>query len=169
MNCFYRLLLLLLAGSCVTGCDSPGGKQAHRHGRADSLAGENSPELRPDVFTVAPGDVEGCVGLYTYDSLHIAFDSLDVDKGKKILATVATNFAFLRLHGKNIVLRYDSAESRKLGDKEFKEVYRGNGYTAVLITHTLQEEGEAVKESGTLEISHGNIHFSVKVKGLAGC
>lgn len=168
MNCFYRLLLLLLAGSWVSGCDSPGGKQAHRHGRADSLAGSGA-ELRPDVFTVAPPDVDGCVGLYTYDSLHIAFDSLDVDKGKKILATVSMRFAFLRLHGKSIVLRYDSAESRRLADRQAKEVYRGNGYTVVLITQALEEEGEAVKESGLLQIFYGNMHFLVKVKGLAGC
>jgi len=171
MNPFYRcLLLLLLAGFVIPGCDSPGRNASHRHGKVDSLsAGDNSALLRPDFFFSAPGNVEGCVGLYTYDSLNIAFDSLDVDKGKKIFVTKAADFAFFRIHGKAIVLHFDSAQSRQLDKKTFKEVYRGEEYTAVLITHTLQEEGEAAWLTGTLEIIRGDKHFKVKVRGLSGC
>lgn len=167
MNRFYRLFLVVAAVCWACGCDSPGGKPAHRHGRSDS-AESNSPELRPDIFSSAPENVEGCVGLYTYDSLNIPFDSLDVDKGKKILATKTETFAFFRLHGRNIILRYDSAES-KPGEKESREVYRGSDFKVVLVTRSLQEEGEAVKESGTLEIIHGDKHFVIRVKGLSGC
>ena len=52
--------------------------------------------MRPDVFVAAPGTVEGCVGLYTYDSLDIAYDALDVDKGRKIFVTKSNDFAFFR-------------------------------------------------------------------------
>jgi hypothetical protein len=173
MNPFYRcLLLFLLAGFAIPGCDSPGKNTSHRHGKVDSpSAGDNSAALRPDIFFFAPGNVEGCVGLYTYDSLNIAFDSLDVDKGKKILVTKTTEFAFFRLHRKDIILHYDQAESKQLDKKTFKEVYRGDDYTVVLTTHSVREEGETVWSTGTLEIIQiqGNKHFKIKIRGLSGC
>ena len=173
MNSFSRCLLsFLLAGFVISGCDSPGGSGAHRHGKAESSsAADNSSALRPDVFFSAPANVEGCVGLYTYDSLNIAFDSLDVDKGKKIFVTKATDFAFFRLHRKDIILHYVQAESSQMDKSTFKEVYRGDNYTAVLITHSIQEEGETVWSTGTLEIIQieGNKHFKIKIRGLSGC
>jgi hypothetical protein len=173
MNPFYRcLLLFLVAGFVIPGCDSPGKNTSHRHGKVDSpSAGENSTALRPDIFFSAPGKVEGCVGLYTYDSLNIAFDSLDVDKGKKIFVTVPTSFAFFRLHRKDVFLHYDSTQSNQIDSKTFREVYRGNDYTAVLITHSVREEGETVWSTGTLEIIQiqGNKHFKIKIRGLSGC
>jgi hypothetical protein len=169
MNSIHRLLLLSLTLCVISGCDSPDRKNAHRHGKPDSTATENTEFLRPDTFSASPDKVEGCIGLYTYDSLNIAFDSLDVDKGKKVLATKTTDFAFFRLHRKDIYLPYDRAKSGPIDKKTFKEVYRGNDYTVVLITHTVREEGESVWSTGTLEIIHGDEHFRIKIKGLSGC
>lgn len=169
MNSFHRLLALLLALCVVTGCDSPDRKSSHRHGKPDSAAIENNEFLRPDIFSNSPDKVEGCVGLYTYDSLIIAFDNLDVDKGQKILVTKTSEFAFFRLHHKDVYLRYDSAKSGPVDNKTFKEVYRGNQYTVVLITHALRMEGETQWSTGTLEIIMGDKHFRIKVKGLSGC
>jgi hypothetical protein len=169
MNSFHRLLLLSLSVCVMAGCDSPGTKTSHHHGKPDSAVTENTEFLRPDIFSASPDKVEGCVGLYTYDSLNINFDSLDVDKGKKILATKTTDFAFLRLHRKDIYLAYDRAKSGPIDKKTFKEVYRGNDYTVVLITHTLREEGESVWSTGTLEIIQGDKHFLIKIRGLSGC
>ncbi|HEV3411748.1 MAG TPA: hypothetical protein VG101_04675 [Puia sp.] len=158
MNAFRYLLLSAI---CLGyGCDSPKTKTAHA---------ENNEFLRPDVFLSSPGKVEGCVGLYTYDSLTIPFDSLDVDQGKKVLATKSNEFAFFRLHRKDIYLRYDSAKSGPVDKKTFKEVYRGNDYTVVLITHSVREEGEAVWLTGTLEVIFKDKHFTIKIKGLSGC
>jgi hypothetical protein len=160
MNTIHRIMVLSLVVCASAGCDSPDRKTAHP---------ENTEFLRPDVFSASPDKVEGCVGLYTYDSLNIAFDSLDVDKGKKILATKTTDFAFLRLHRKDIYLAYDRAKSGPIDKKTFKEVYRGNDYTVVLITHTLREEGESVWSTGTLEIIQGDKHYLIKIRGLSGC
>ena len=168
MKLFNRVFLVLLAVSWASACDSPPGRPANRHGRSDSAA-SNSAELRPDTFNSAPDNIEGCIGLYTYDSLDIPFDSLDVDKGKKVLATKTGRFAFFRLRGRNITLRYDSAQSGKLADREFREVYRGNDLKIILTLQTQEEEGESVKESGTFEIIQGNKHCTIKVKGLSGC
>src|SRR5579863_564542 len=168
MNSISRLVLLVWALSVVSSCDSPD-KRKQRHGKPDSAGTESNEFLRPDVFSIGPEKVEGCIGLYTYDSLNIAFDSLDVDKGKKILATKTTEFAFLRLHHRDIYLAFDRAKSGPIDKKTFKEVYRGNDYTVVLITHTLREEGESVWSTGTLEIIQGDKHFFIKIRGLSGC
>jgi hypothetical protein len=169
MNSFQRLLLLFWAVYMITGCDSPDSRASHHRGKPDSAAIENSEFLRPDIFFSSPGKVDGCVGLYTYDSLAIPFDSLDVDKGQKILVTVSTNFAFFRLHRKDVYLHYDSAKSGPVDKRTFKEVYRGNEYTVVLVMRTVREEGETQWSTGTLEIIHGDKHFRIKVKGLSGC
>jgi len=169
MNSFHRILLLLLGVCVISGCDSPDKKTSHRRGKLDSAASEDTEFLRPDIFSASPDKVEGCVGLYTYDSLNIAFDSLDVDKGKKILVTKTSEFAFFRLHRKDVYLRYDSAKSGPIDKGVFREVYRGNEYTVVLITHTIREEGESEWSTGTLEIIHRDKHFRIKIKGLSGC
>jgi hypothetical protein len=169
MNLFCRLLLLLLAVFWIAGCDSSDKRNPRRHGKPDSSASENSEFLRPDTFFASPGKVDGCVGLYTYDSLNIAFDSLDVDKGKKIFVTVTGSFAFFRLHRKDVYLHFDSAQSKRIDPKTFREVYRGNDYTAVLTTHLDRVEGETVWSTGMLEIIFKDKHFKIKIKGLSGC
>jgi len=168
MNFILRLLLLSWVLAAIPGCDSPDKKSAHQATPENPVA-ENSEFLRPDLFSAAPEKVEGCVGLYTYDSLNISFDSLDVDKGAKILVTKTSDFAFFRLHRKDVYLQYDSAKSGPIDKKTFKEVYRGNEYTVVLITHTIRAEGESEWSNGTLEIIHGDKHFRIKVRGLSGC
>jgi hypothetical protein len=168
MNSSLRLLLLSWVVLAIAGCDSKDKKSSHQ-GKPDNTVAENSEFLRPDLFSAAPEKVEGCVGLYTYDSLNIAFDSLDVDKGRKILATKTSDFAFLRLHRKDVYLQYDSAKSGPIDKKSNKEVYRGNEYTVILITHAIRSEGESEWSNGTLEIIHGDKHFRVKVRGLSGC
>jgi hypothetical protein len=167
MNPFRRLLLLLLAVFCIAGCDSSDKKTSH--GNRPNAVAVNTESLRPDIFLASPGKVDGCVGLYTYDSLNIAFDSLDVDKGKKIFVTVTSSFAFFRLHRKDVYLHFDSAQSKRIDPKTFREVYRGNDYTAVLTTHLDRVEGETVWSTGTLEIILKDKHFKIKVKGLSGC
>ena len=169
MNPFNRyLLLFLLAGWLAAGCDSPGDGTSRHRGKVDPAEG-NAMQLRPDLFVTGPGTLDGCVGLYTYDSLNVAFDSLDVDKGRKIFATKASSFAFLRIHNRNITLQYDRAGSGAVDKKTFREVYRGGEYTAILVTHSLQAEGETIIATGTLEIIRGSQHFKVKIKGVSGC
>src|SRR5580704_13149042 len=107
MNSSFRLLLLTWVVVAIAGCDSKDKKSSHQ-GKPDNPVAENNEFLRPDLFSAAPEKVEGCVGLYTYDSLNIPFENLDVDKGKKIVVTKTGEFAFFRLHGKDVYLHYDS-------------------------------------------------------------
>ena len=168
MNSFHRLLLLSTAVYTIYGCDSSDKKTSHHH-KPDGAVTENSEFLRPDVFSSAPDKIEGCLGLFTYDSLDISFENLDVDKGKKIVATKTGEFAFFRLHGKDVFLRYDSAKSGPIDKKTVREVYRGTEYTVILITQQVRTEGEAAWLTGTLEVVSKDKRFKIKVKGLEGC
>src|ERR1700722_20659642 len=84
MNSFYLPSLLLCILCVVSGCDSPDKRNRHR-GNPDSPLTENSEFLRPDIFSSSPDKVEGCVGLYTYDSLNMTFDYPSGGRSKKIV------------------------------------------------------------------------------------
>jgi hypothetical protein len=176
MNLFNRSLLsFLLAAFIIAGCDEPPKKHAGRRPKdtaapaASAAAVDKNTLPPPDVFVAAPHTIQGCVGLYTYDSLKNSFDNMDVDKGKKILATKTAEFAFLRVHGKDVVLKYDKKESRVVDKTTNKEVYRGNGYVVVLLMQVIQVKGEELLSTGTLEITQGDKKIKIKVSGVSGC
>ncbi len=178
MNLFNRPLLICLLGiTLITGCDEPPKKHGTRHAAAgagkDVTGGDSGAEKNtlppPDMFVAAPHTIEGCVGLYTYDSLKTSFDNMDVDKGRKILATKTAEFAFLRWHGKDVVMKYDKKESKVVDKTTTKEVYRGNGFVVVLMMQVIQVKGEEMLSTGTLEIIQGDKRIRIKVSGVSGC
>ena len=107
--------------------------------------------------------------MYTYDSLKTSFDNLDVDKGKKILATKTAELAYLRYRGKDVVMKYDKKESKVVDKQTTREVYRGNGYVVVLTIQIIQVKGEEMLSTGTLEISQGDKKVKIKISGVSGC
>src|ERR1700744_2503280 len=170
MNLLNRSLLLLFGCSLIfLSCGQFGPDDGKPHKKPAAIDNTAALLARPGVFTNAPAKIEGCEGLYTYDSLNIPFDNLDVDKGQKIFAIKSSAFGYFKMGGHDVYLGYDSSQSRRLDDKTIKEVFRGNGYVAVLIVKTLEGEGEAVWEEGTLEIVKGVKRVKIKVRGLSGC
>ncbi|HEY4290633.1 MAG TPA: hypothetical protein VGN00_26220 [Puia sp.] len=171
MNLFNRPLLICLLGiAVIAGCDEPPKKHVTRHAAADETVSVDKNTLPPpDIFVAAPHTIEGCVGLYTYDSLKTSFDNMDVDKGKKILATKTAEFAFLRWHGKDVVMKYDKKESKVVDKTTNKEVYRGNGFVVVLMMQVIQVKGEEMLSTGILEITQGDKRIKIKVSGVSGC
>lgn len=169
MNLFNRPLLICLLGIViVAGCDEPPKKHSNHRSR-DTAAAEKNTLPPPDIFVAAPHTIEGCVGLYTYDSLKTSFDNMDVDRGKKILATKTAEFAFLRYHGKDVVMKYDKKESKVVDKATTREVYRGAGFVVVLQTQVIQVKGEEMLSTGTLEIIQGDKRIKIKISGVAGC
>jgi hypothetical protein len=174
MNLFNRpLLICLFSIAVIAGCDEPPKKHVTRHAAAADASGSAAAEKNtlppPDIFVAAPHTIEGCVGLYTYDSLKTSFDNMDVDKGRKILATKTAEFAFLRWHGKDVVMKYDKKESKVVDKTTNKEVYRGNGFVVVLMMQVIQVKGEEMLSTGTLEIIQGDKRIKIKVSGVSGC
>jgi len=173
MNLFNRPLLICLLGiAIIAGCDEPPKKHVTRHAATATAAAASVDKNTlppPDIFVAAPHTIEGCVGLYTYDSLKTSFDNMDVDKGRKILATKTAEFAFLRWHGKDVVMKYDKKESKVVDKTTNKEVYRGNGFVVVLMMQVIQVKGEEMLSTGTLEIIQGDKRIKIKVSGVSGC
>ena len=173
MNLLNRsLLIFLLASLFIAGCDDPPKKRAVRRPKETTAPApavvERNTLPPPDIFVASPHTIQGCVGLYTYDSLKSSFD-MDVDKGKKILATKTAEFAYLRVHGKDVLLKYDRKESKVVDKTTNKEVYRGNGYVVVLLTQVIQVKGEEMLSTGTLEIIQGDKRVKIKISGVSGC
>ena len=165
----YEPFKPLAASLFIAGCDDPPKKRAVRRPKDSATVVVENTLALPDIFVASPHGIQGCVGLYTYDSLKTSFDNMDVDKGKKILATKTAEFAYLRHHGKDIVLKYDRKESRVVDKTTNKEVYRGNGYVVVLLTQVIQVKGEEMLSTGTLEIIQGEKRVKIKISGVSGC
>jgi hypothetical protein len=158
----HSLFILLAVLLFATGCDQFGDdKPPHKEVKTIPF--------HPDIFVASPGKIAGCSGLYTYDSLNVPVDGLDVDKGKKIFATKSKVLGYLRVHNQDIFLKYDAAESKPVNETTTKEVYRGGGYTAVLTLHEMNAEGEVVWKGGTLEIWRGKQKVVIKIRGISGC
>lgn len=156
----------LLTAAMMAGCDQF--DKPSRHGKTDSATGYAA--LRPQVFVNAPDSLEGCQGLYTYDSLRIPFDSLDADKGKKIFVTRPTEFGVLMIGNKRVTLKYDRGESGSGDAGSIKEVYKGAaGLMAILNYQSVRKNGEVVWVTGTLEIRRGPSWIRVRIRGVVGC
>ncbi|MDP4218747.1 MAG: hypothetical protein Q8927_21335 [Bacteroidota bacterium] len=119
------------------------------------------PSIKLEVFPSTPKEIEGCSGLYSYASTA-------VEKQEYIFATKTEEFAIIRIGGKNISLKMVKTTEPARGI--YKEVYEGNGYTAILTTKEVKKTGdEGALYVGTLEIRHGATKLVVKVHGESGC
>ena len=136
------------------------------HSQKDSKRAGNQSfgdsSLHLAAFSSVPDTLEGCSGTYT-------FDTLDLKKGDKIFLTKLSEFAIIRIGKKDIYLKYDSLDSREINEKTQKEVFKGYGYTAILITRVDKVVDETFESSGTLEIIGNKRRIKIKVHGIAGC
>ena len=83
--------------------------------------------------------------------------------------TKLNEFAIIRIGKKDIYLTYDTIESREINEKTEKEVFKGQGYTAILITRVDKVVDETFESTGTLEIIGHKRRIKIKVHGIAGC
>ena len=128
--------------------------------------------IKLESFSQIPSEIDGCVGLYTYDSISLK-------KGKYIIATDLQKFAFIKIDGNKIQLKFVGNDSL-LGDvsqrkKTYAAVYKGINYQIILNTipaksaSKTSEEEETWFDKGTVEISVGNKRIKIKVHGRSGC
>jgi len=123
-----------------------------------SLAQQNI--QKPDFIKI-PFAIDGCSGLYTYDSIPLK-------KQQYIFVTNLQELAFIKIAGKQIKLKETAHKS--FPNKTDKTTYTGSGFTVILTTKTVKETGnETGIETGTIEIIKGTRHFSIKIHGEGGC
>jgi hypothetical protein len=126
-----------------------------------SVFGQHDTSIKLDYFKEVPAEVDGCNGSFTYDSISL--------KQEKFIVVIdLQKLAFIRVNG--IIVRLTLSESKHLSEKKSKDIYKGGGYTLVLIT----TEGKRVSDelylsSGTMEISTGNQKLHLKIHGEGGC
>lgn len=122
---------------------------------------QNSEIVKPDFINHIPQDIEGCTGLYT-------FDTTNLKKKAYIIETDLRQTAFIKINGKLIKLKLLS--NKNLPGENYKSSYTGEGYTVILITKTVKQiDVEKSLDSGTLEINKGKEKIKIKVHGISGC
>jgi hypothetical protein len=117
--------------------------------------------LKLGFFNSIPSQIDGCSGLYTYDSTSLK-------KKKYIVVTDLQEMAFIKVDGKQIALTRTS--NTELSKNSYRSVYKGSGYTMVLTTKTLKQSGDEVWiEGGSVVISQGQNKLTIKIHGESGC
>src|SRR5215469_16157193 len=116
--------------------------------------------IKLDFFNKIPFQIDGCSGLYTYDSTSLK-------KKKYIVVTDLQETAFINVDGKQITLKL--IKNVEFSKDSYRTIYKGSGYTIVLTTKTLKQSDEVWIEGGTLEISKGQNKVTIKIHGESGC
>ena len=117
--------------------------------------------LKLDFFNKIPSAIDGCSGLFTYDTTSL--------KNKKyIIITDLQELAFIKVNGKQIMLK--KIQNKQLTKMTFKTIYKGDGYTIILTTTTgKQLDIESSLDIGTLEILKESYKLLIKIHGQSGC
>jgi len=123
-------------------------------------AQHDPPPLSVDFITKIPPQIDGCSGLYTYDTTSMK-------KKKYIIVTDLQELGFIKIMGKEIKLKVSS--KKELSATTFRTVFIGEGYIITLTTKTGKQIDEVSIETGTLEIIKGSQKITLKVYGEAGC
>lgn len=118
--------------------------------------------LRLDFFNEIPDTISGCGEYFTYDTCK-------VDKDRYIFLSNLTEFAIIKINGKDIYLKKDSIESKEINDKSYIAVYKSQNFKVVLTIKQTKTYDEGGAYSGTLQIIGDKINTTIKVHGESGC
>jgi hypothetical protein len=122
---------------------------------------QQAPRIELNYFPAIPKVIDGCAGVYTYDSTSLK-------KEKYILITNLQKLAMIRVGGKTISLQQVSnSQPAKL---THKDVYKGSNFTIIVILKEVRQTGdEQTYETGTIEIKYGGTDVIYKIHGESGC
>jgi hypothetical protein len=128
--------------------------------------------IKLNYFENIPPEVDGCSGLYTYDSVSLK-------KKKYIIVTDLSEMALVNVNGSQIQLKYvgngaiagDNSQVKKI----FLTVYKGKTLEVILYTRPerkagkSREETETWRDKGTMELIMGERHIKIRIHGVSGC
>src|SRR5258708_2067414 len=130
-----RLNSVLLAIFFLTSCKSNDQRTSDNSKNNDTLVSNTTKQgitsitvdttFKLDFFKSVPDTIDGCGEYFTYDTSKVA-------KNKYIFLSNLTDFAIIKINGKNIYLNRDTTESKEINTKSYVAVYSGQGYKAIL-------------------------------------
>ena len=139
---------------------------------ARSQAQSKGDIVKLNYFEKIPPELDGCNGLYTYDSVSL-------NRKKYIIVTDLSEFALININGNQIRLKYEGsgllAGDNSQTKKTFNTIYNGKNIQLILNTKPEKkgakssEESETWRDRGTLEIIMGDRHVKIRVHGISGC
>lgn len=123
--------------------------------------GQQAPQpIKIDLITKIPSEIDGCSGLYTYDTTSMK-------RNKYVIVTDLQEFGLIKIQGKEIRLKI--SDKKELSSTTFKTVFKGDGYIITLVTKTGKRIDELSIETGTLEITKDAQKVILKIHGESGC
>lgn len=166
-----RLTSFLLASFILTSCTNSDTKTdnsqksdtSKTYTTKSTLTASNvDTTFKLDFFKSLPDTIDGCGEYITYDTSKVAND-------RYIFLSNLSDFAIIKIKGKDIYLNKDTTESKEINDKSYKAVYKGQGYKAILTVKQTRTYDEGGFYSGTLEIIGDKVRATFKVHGETGC
>ncbi|MFI5205411.1 MAG: hypothetical protein ACHQVK_00565 [Candidatus Paceibacterales bacterium] len=115
-----------------------------------------------DFFSAIPDTISGCGEYFTYDTNLVTND-------RYIFISNLTEFAIIKINGKDIYLKRDTIESQEINNNSYIAVYKNQNYKAVLNIKKTKSYDEGGLYSGTLQLISDKINTLFKVRGEAGC
>jgi hypothetical protein len=139
---------------------------------AELKAQTKDDNIKLNYFEHIPPEVDGCSGLYTYDSVSLK-------KKKYIIVTDLSEMALVNVNGSQIQLKY-AGNGAIAGDnsqvkKTFYTMYNGKILLVILNTRPERkagkswEETETWRDRGTVELIMGERHIRIRIHGISGC
>jgi hypothetical protein len=93
----------------------------------------------------------------------------EVLKDRYIFLSNLTEFAIIKINGKDIYLKRDSSESKEINNKSYLAVYKSRDYKAILTVKQSKSFDEGGIYFGTLQIIGDKLNTTFKVHGESGC
>lgn len=123
----------------------------------------NEKEINLDYFEKTPDTIDGC-------GYSVEYDSVNKSLSKNIFVSNITDFAIIKVNGKDIYLKKDTIESKQISEKKFIDVFIGNDFKTILYFELYKQSAEFYEFKGTFEIiKDGKFKKKIKVKGEGGC
>lgn len=161
-----KILLSIIFVICFLSCKKEDSKslivKTSQNIKKVTKINENKKKINLDYFESIPDTIDGCCYSFNYDSISKS-------ENKYIFISNISDFALIKVKGKEIYLKKDTVNSKQLSEKIYKEVYFGNGYKTILNIEEYNQIDESYQYKGTLEVISDGVKINLKVKGEGGC
>lgn len=124
---------------------------------------EKEKKINLDYFEITPDTIDGCNYTFRYDSINKS-------PSKDIFVSNITDFAIIKVNGKDVYLKKDTTESKQISEKRFIDIFIGKDFKTIINFELYNQIDESYEFKGTLEILGENkFKKIIKIRGQGGC